>query len=57
VNGAAGLGQAAVGACCAGTTAFLSVRFLVKYFETDTLKPFAIYCIGAGAAALAFLVA
>lgn len=51
-NGGAGLGQAVVGACCAAATAFLSVRFLVKYFETDTLKPFAFYCVGAGAVAL-----
>jgi undecaprenyl-diphosphatase len=54
-NGGVGLGQAIVGACCAGVTAFLSVHFLLKYFETDTLKPFAFYCIGAGAAALLVL--
>ncbi|MES0120087.1 hypothetical protein NKK52_29515 [Mesorhizobium sp. C277A] len=54
-NGGAGLGQAVVGALCAGGTAFLSIRFLLKYFETDTLKPFAYYCIGAGAAALLYL--
>ena len=29
-----------------------SVRFLVKYFETKSLKPFAIYCAVAGIAAL-----
>ena len=56
VNGGAGLGAAFAGAGCAGATAFLSVRFLLKYFETDTLKPFAFYCFGAGAAALAALV-
>jgi undecaprenyl-diphosphatase len=55
-NGGAGLGQAVVGAFCAGATAFLSVRFLLEYFETDTLKPFAFYCFGAGAAALLYLV-
>jgi undecaprenyl-diphosphatase len=38
-----------LGALCAGLTAFLSVRFLVKYFQTNTLKPFAIYCLVAGA--------
>jgi undecaprenyl-diphosphatase len=54
--GGAGLGEAVVGAGCAGLTAFLSVRFLLKYFETDTLKPFAVYCFVAGAAALAILV-
>src|SRR5262249_33837883 len=41
VNQASGLPQAIVGALCAAVTAFLSVRFLLKYFETDTLKPFA----------------
>lgn len=54
-NGSAGLGQAIVGACCAAVTAFLSVRFLLKYFETDTLKPFALYCVGAGLAAFLYL--
>ena len=55
-DGGAGLGPAVVGAACAGITAFLSVRFLLRYFETDTLKPFAVYCFVAGAAALAILV-
>jgi undecaprenyl-diphosphatase len=55
-DGGAGLGPAVVGAACAGITAFLSVRFLLTYFETDTLKPFAVYCFVAGAAALAILV-
>ena len=54
-NGGAGLGPALVGAGGAAVTAFLSVRFLVRYFETDTLKPFAVYCFGVGAAALAYL--
>ena len=55
-NGGAGLGQAVVGAGCAAATAFFSVRYLLKYFETDTLKPFAFYCFGAGAVALVYLV-
>jgi undecaprenyl-diphosphatase len=55
-NGGAGLGQAVVGAGCAAATAILSVRFLLKYFETDTLKPFAFYCVSAGAVALLVLV-
>lgn len=37
-----------IGALCAGGSAYLSVRFLVKYFETKTLRPYAIYCIAAG---------
>jgi undecaprenyl-diphosphatase len=32
--------------------AYLSVRFLVRYFETRTLTPFAIYCLIAGAASI-----
>lgn len=51
----AGLGEAMVGALCAGVTAYFSVRFLVKYFETRTLTPFALYCAGAGLAALIYL--
>jgi undecaprenyl-diphosphatase len=35
--------------------AYLSVRFLTKYFETKTLKPFALYCVIAGALAFALL--
>jgi len=43
-------GQALVGALCAALTAYLSVRFLMRYFETRTLMPFAIYCLCAGVA-------
>ena len=51
-NSSAGLGEALAGAACAAVSAFFSVRFLVKYFETQSLKPFAIYCVAAGLAAL-----
>src|SRR5262245_16584457 len=54
-NGGAGLAQAIVGALCAGVTAFFSVRFLLKYFETDTLRPFALYCVAVGLAAVLYL--
>jgi undecaprenyl-diphosphatase len=54
-NQATGLPQAVVGALCAAVTAYLSVRFLLRYFETDTLKPFAFYCAGAGLAAFILL--
>jgi undecaprenyl-diphosphatase len=37
-----------LGSIAAGVTAFLSVRYLVKYFQTKTLTPFAIYCVVAG---------
>ena len=43
-------GQAAVGAVCAAVTAFFAVRFLMRYFETRTLIPFAVYCLVAGTA-------
>jgi undecaprenyl-diphosphatase len=42
-------GPALVGALCAGVTAYLSVRFLMKYFETNRLTPFAVYCLVVGA--------
>jgi len=45
-------GQLAVGFVVTGITAYLSVRFLVRYFETHTLKPFAIYCVLAGGISL-----
>jgi undecaprenyl-diphosphatase len=42
--------QALVGGVAAGVTAYLSVRFLVRWFQTRTLTPFAIYCLLFGAA-------
>jgi undecaprenyl-diphosphatase len=42
-------GPALIGALCAGATAYVSVRFLVRYFETNRLTPFAYYCLAAGA--------
>lgn len=45
-------GQVIVGAVITGVVAYLSVRFLVRYFETRTLTPFAIYCLVAGAASV-----
>ena len=43
-------GQALVGALFAGLAAYVSVRFLMRFFETRNLIPFAIYCLIAGAA-------
>ena len=51
-NGGHGVGEALAGAVAAALSAFFSVRFLVRYFETKSLKPFAIYCVIAGLAAL-----
>ncbi len=42
-------GQVILGALVAGIAAYLSIRFLVRYFETRTLTPFAIYCLLMGA--------
>jgi undecaprenyl-diphosphatase len=41
-------GQALVGALCAAATTYLAVKFLLKYFETNRLTPFGIYCIAFG---------
>jgi undecaprenyl-diphosphatase len=43
-------GPALVGALCAALTAWLAVRFLMRYFETNRLTPFAAYCVIAGLA-------
>jgi len=43
-------GPAFVGALCSGLTAWLAVKFLMRYFETRTLTPFAIYCLCFGTA-------
>jgi undecaprenyl-diphosphatase len=43
-------GPALVGALCAAVAAYFSVRFLMRYFETRTLIPFAVYCLCAGTA-------
>jgi undecaprenyl-diphosphatase len=49
-------GQALVGALCAAVTAYLAVKFLMRFFETNTLVPFAVYCMLAGlGASLYFL--
>ncbi|HSX39245.1 MAG TPA: undecaprenyl-diphosphate phosphatase [Candidatus Saccharimonadales bacterium] len=42
------MGQTLVGAIFAGIFAYISVKFLTKYFENNNLKPFAIYCVLAG---------
>ena len=48
---AAGIrGPALVGALCSAVTAYFAVRFLMRFFETKTLTPFAVYCFVAGAA-------
>jgi undecaprenyl-diphosphatase len=43
-------GPAAVAAVCAAVATYVAVRFLLRYFETNRLTPFGIYCIVAGLA-------
>jgi undecaprenyl-diphosphatase len=48
-------GQIVVGSVLSGVGAYLSVRFLVRYFRTRTLTPFAIYCIVVGLGSVVYL--
>ena len=43
-------GQALVGSLCSAVTAYLAVRFLLRFFERNRLTPFAVYCLIAGVA-------
>ncbi len=45
-------GQVLMGVVVAGVAAYLSVRFLMRWFQTRTLTPFAIYCAVFGAASI-----
>jgi undecaprenyl-diphosphatase len=45
-------GQVLLGSLLSGIGAYLSVRFLSRYFEHRSLKPFAWYCLVGGAASL-----
>jgi undecaprenyl-diphosphatase len=50
-------GQILAGSLLSGVGAYLSVRFLVRYFRQDRpLTPFGIYCLVAGLGSLVFLV-
>jgi undecaprenyl-diphosphatase len=51
-NGNGVLGQVLAGSVAAGVGAYLSVRFLSRYFTRRTLTPFAIYSLVVGALAL-----
>jgi undecaprenyl-diphosphatase len=48
-------GQVLAGSAASFICAYLSVKYLTRYFETRTLTPFAIYCMVAGGASLAWL--
>lgn len=49
------LGVALAGAFSAAISAYFAVKFLVKYFKTNTLVPFAIYCLLAGGLSTLYL--
>jgi undecaprenyl pyrophosphate phosphatase UppP len=50
-------GPIVVGSVISGVCAYLSIRFLMKYFGEDkSLNPFGIYCLIAGLGSLAYLV-
>jgi undecaprenyl-diphosphatase len=48
-------GQVLLGSLLSGIGAYISVRFLTRYFETRTLTPFAVYCTLAGLASIVYL--
>jgi undecaprenyl-diphosphatase len=50
-------GQALVACVAAAVTAVFTVRFLVGYFKTKTLIPFAVYCLAFGAFMLIYTLA
>jgi undecaprenyl-diphosphatase len=42
-------GPALVAGLCAAATTFFAVKFLLRFFQTNRLTPFGVYCIGLGA--------
>ncbi|HKE99782.1 MAG TPA: undecaprenyl-diphosphate phosphatase [Actinomycetes bacterium] len=52
-NGDGVRGQVLLGSLAAGVAAYLSVRFLTRWFTTRTLTPFAVYCLVVGIACIA----
>jgi undecaprenyl-diphosphatase len=48
-------GQILIASLLSGIGAYVSVRFLVKYFQTRTLTPFGIYCIVFGLGSVIYL--
>jgi undecaprenyl-diphosphatase len=41
-------GPALVAGLCAAVTTYLAVKFLLRWFETNRLTPFGVYCAGLG---------
>jgi undecaprenyl-diphosphatase len=44
-------GPALVAGLCAAATTFLAVKFLMRYFQSNRLTPFGVYCLGLGVVA------
>jgi undecaprenyl-diphosphatase len=45
-------GPALVAGACAAVTTFFAVKFLLRYFQTNRLTPFGVYCMALGACTL-----
>ena len=41
-------GPALVGALCAAVTTYIAVKFLLRFFHTNRLTPFGVYCLVVG---------
>jgi undecaprenyl-diphosphatase len=48
-------GQVIFGSLLSGIGAYVSVRFLMRYFQTRTLTPFGIYCLVVGIGSIIYL--
>jgi len=48
-------GQILVGSLLSGIGAYVSVRYLVRYFQTRSLTPFAVYCVIFGLGSVIYL--
>jgi undecaprenyl-diphosphatase len=48
-------GQVIFGSLLSGIGAYVSVRFLMRYFQTRTLTPFGIYCLVVGLGSIVYL--
>lgn len=55
-QGGSQLPAALIGAVAAALASYFSVKYLTRYFQTQTLKPFAIYCALAGVVSLIILI-
>ena len=54
-DGKAPLGEYSLAAILAGVAAYISARFLIRYFRSGRLDPYAYYCAALGVVALVLL--